>query len=371
MKEEDLIYSLSKLDADIIEDADPLNATGLKTVNTKHGMPKMAAAAIVFACVLVLGGGVVWAMTASPLKEYFFKNSDKEFEDIYTEAGKEYKIGSHTVVFDGAIYDESVDTGYVSFSAFDEEGNPVTFDENLNERSFGLIYDRLPKEKARLVRNTNHLSFKLGEDEGFIIWINAPSMGTKYSETSMCFQFKSESEDYGKRDIGFMVVDKGTYDKIVEDISNLNEEEMDVPSYDEDNRKVLYGGRDWSEPIPEVVNILEKYDVVYLEYKSLTSQVIETENCTFIFGRTDAMLKYNKNDIDFNRFIIRRENGEEITLTREMAGELWHVSNMDLLNCRHWSQIKKDGHVNSQFNYGFILGADEKVTIEIDGQIYE
>ena len=89
-------------------------------------------------------------------------------------------------------------------------------------------------------------------------------MGTKYSETSMCFQFKSESEDYGKRDIGFMVVDKGTYDKIVEDISNLNEEEMDVPSYDEDNRKVLYGGRDWGEPIPEVVNILEKYDVVYL-----------------------------------------------------------------------------------------------------------
>ena len=63
--------------------------------------------------------------------------------------------------------------------------------------------------------------------------------------------------------------------------------------------------------------------------------------------------------------------GIEITLTREMAGELWHVSNMDLLNCRHWSQIKEDGHVNSQFNYGFILGADEKVTIEIDGQIYE
>ena len=297
MKEEDLIYSLSKLDADIIEDADPLNATRLKTVNTKHGMPKTAAAAIVFACVLVLGGGVVWAMTASPLKEYFFKNSDKEFEDIYTEAGKEYKIGSHTVVFDGAIYDESVDTGYVSFSAFDEEGNPVTFDENLNERSFSLIYDRLPKEKARLVRNTNHLSFKLGEDEGFIIWINAPSMGTKYSETSMCFQFKSESVDYGKRDIGFMVVDKGTYDKIVEDISNLNEEEMDVLSYDEDNRKVLYGGRDWNEPIPEVVNILEKYDVVYLEYKSLTSQVIETENCTFIFKKMDMSIRNSTMDL--------------------------------------------------------------------------
>ena len=371
MKEEDLIYSLSKLDADIIEDADPLYATRLKTVNTKHGMPKMAAAAIVFACVLVLGGGVVWAMTASPLKEYFFKNSDKEFEDIYTEAGKEYKIGSHTVVFDGAIYDESVDTGYVSFSAFDEEGNPVTFDENLNERSFSLIYDRLPKEKARLVRNTSHLSFKLGEDEGFIIWINAPSMGTKYSETSMCFQFKSQSEDYGKRDIGFMVVDKGTYDKIVEDISNLNEEEMDAPSYDEDNRKVLYGGRDWGEPIPEVVNILEKYDVVYLEYKSLTSQVIETENCTFIFGRTDAMLKYKKNDIDFNQVIMRRENGEEITVTREMASELWYALNNDLSNGRRWSQIIEDGHVNSQFSYGFILGADEKVTIEIDGKIYE
>ena len=146
---------------------------------------------------------------------------------------------------------------------------------------------------------------------------------------------------------------------------------MDVLSYDEDNRKVLYGGRDWYEPIPEVVNILENYDVVYLEYKSLTSQVIETENCTFIFGRTDAMLKYNKNDIDFNRFIIRRENGEEITVTRKMAGELWHVSNMDSLNWRYWAQINDDGYVNSQFNYGFILGADEKVTIETNGQIYE
>lgn len=371
MKEEDLIYSLSKLDADIIEDADPSNASELKTVNTKHGMPKMAVTAIAFACVLVLGGSVVWAMTASPLKEYFFKNSDKEFEDIYTEVGKEYKIGSHTVVYDGAIYDESVDTGYVSFSAFDEEGNPVTFDEDMNERGFGIIYHRLPKEKAGLVRNTNHISFKLGEDEGFIIWLNAPNMATQYSKTSLCFQFKSRLEDYGKRDVGFMVVDKGTYDKIVEEISSLNEDEIDALSYDKDNGKVLYGGREWGEPIPEVVNILEKYDVVYLEYKSFTSQVIETENCTFVFGRTDAMLKYKKNDIDFNQFNMRRENGEEITVTHEMSGESWYASNLDSLNRRHWSQIKDDGHVNSQFNYGFILGADEKVTIEIDGQIYE
>ena len=37
---------------------------------TKIGrrLPKIAVAAIAFACVLALSGGVVWAMTASPLK---------------------------------------------------------------------------------------------------------------------------------------------------------------------------------------------------------------------------------------------------------------------------------------------------------------
>ena len=135
-----MINTLSEIDDKFINEANPYKndyenngrATETfekeddqKVIKIGRRLPKIAVAAIAFACVLVLGGGVVWAMTASPLKDYLFKNSDKEFEQVYTEVGKEYIFGNHKVVYEGSSYEEAVGQGYLSFSFWDLDGKPM------------------------------------------------------------------------------------------------------------------------------------------------------------------------------------------------------------------------------------------------------
>ena len=82
-------------------------------------IPKFSAAVIAFVCVLALSGGAVWAMTNSSLKDYFFKNSDKQYEEISAEIGKKYEFNNIDVVLEEAIYDKSV----VSFPNTEERSS--------------------------------------------------------------------------------------------------------------------------------------------------------------------------------------------------------------------------------------------------------
>ena len=130
-------------------------------VPVKRGMSKAAVAAAIALCVVVLGGGVVWAMTASPLKDYFFADSKEQaFADVYKDIGKTYKIGDHSVTPDGIIYDESIETGYVSFSAVDAMGNPTPFTEYKNIKQV-LPISRQPGD-FQLTRRISTEGFMLG-----------------------------------------------------------------------------------------------------------------------------------------------------------------------------------------------------------------
>ena len=101
--------------------------------NNRRRLPRAVAAVIAFACVLALSGGVVWAMTNTGLKDFFFNNSDKEFNELYTTGGKEYNIGEHKMVYEGSIYDKGVEQICLYFSVWDAQGQPADLPAELEE----------------------------------------------------------------------------------------------------------------------------------------------------------------------------------------------------------------------------------------------
>ncbi|MBR4778043.1 MAG: hypothetical protein IK007_10595 [Lachnospiraceae bacterium] len=369
MKKEDLIYSMADIDDSFIEEADPGKA-GVRAVDkqaskkispVKRSLSKTAVAAIVAVCVLVMGGGAVWAMTVSPLKDYFFKNSEEQaFEDVYKEIGKTYTIGSHTVTLDGMTYDEATGIGYVSFSAFDAEGNPTNF-----------IADEPRVYLGDLILNDDIWteSYKLGDDQVYFIKLNVKSCYGHTGEPTLYWQLREDRELYGSP-VSFTVVDKDTLDRISDEIAHLDIELNKVYSPGKD--EYLYGCVDYDKALPKVKDILNKYDLVTLDFEAMPSQVIETANCTFIFGRTDGILKYNSNEFDADSFVIKRENGKEITVEKgHVDSELWKVADLDNMSWFPDTSSDGDGNHVARYNYGFILGVDEKVSVIINGKTYK
>lgn len=379
MKKEDLIYSMADIDDRFIEEADPEKAgvraldmqTSKKAAPVKRSLSRTAVAAIAAICILVMGGGAVFAMTATPLRNYFFKNSEeKAFNDVYKEIGKTYTIGSHQITLDGMTYDEATGTGYVSFSAFDSQGNPTSF----------IPYEPVSQNgtPARASLGdpdlTSHIwteSYKLGDDEVYFIKINVSTCYQQTGQPTLYWQLRGDKEIYDAP-VLFTVADKDTWKQMTDEIAQLDKEALLNKVYVPEKEEYVFGGADYSKVLPEVMDILNKHDLVALDYEALPSQVIETENCTFIFGRTDGILKYNSEEFDVDSFVIKRENGEKVTVERFIKDfNLWKVSDLDNMS---WFPDTSDGSGKNdyvaRYNYGFILGLNEKVSVIINGKTY-
>ena len=380
MKKEDLIYSMADIDDKFIEEADPgrttVKAVGDQTPKKitpiKRGLSKTAVAAIVAACVLVLGGGAVFAMTATPLKDYFFGNSDeKAFTDVYKEIGKTYTIGSHKVRLDGMTYDEATDIGYVSFSAFDAAGNPTSFIVD-DTRMVDGVYQKVSLGDPWLTSHVWTESYRLDDDQVHFIKVNVTSCYGSTGKPVLYWQLRGDRELYGSP-VLFTVVDNNTWDQISAEIAQLDKDALLNKMYSPEKEDYIYGGNNYLNVLPEVMDILKKYDLVELDYEAMPSQVIETENCTFVFGRTDGMLKYNSEKFKVNSFVIKRENGEEIKVEKYSDDfDLWKVTNQD--NMRWFPETSKNSEKDelvARYNYGFILGVDEKVSVILDGKTYD
>jgi hypothetical protein len=85
------------------------------------------------------------------------------------------------------------------------------------------------------------------------------------------------------------------------------------------------------------------------------------------------MLKYNSEKFKVNSFVIKRENGEEIKVEKYSDDfDLWKVTNQD--NMRWFPETSKNSEKDelvARYNYGFILGVDEKVSVILDGKTYD
>ncbi len=349
-----------------------------KTTGNYHRIPGIAAAAIALVFILALGSVGVFAMTGSfSFRDFFFKNSEQQFEEVYTEAHKELILDEYKIVFEGSIYDESVDQGSLSFSVWDLQNNPVELNGNQQQ---------LPTES--LLGGINTLSnfrlrFKLGNDEWGIMLSGVRSLYTMLDGNNYFVMFsridlgKEPFEDIQVPDFQFALLKKEDLINLKKDFSEFHDIDYSHIEKDPDTQEYTVI-TDYNSAYADYAQILSKYDMVSIESKALPTQVIQVENLKLTVGRINMIFEYNANECTVKEFYMIREDGTRTRFWQEdfadnktnNAGGFWKVEGV-----RENAFGGGPGNLNADFklsyNYGFILGNDEKVKIEADGRIYE
>ena len=337
---------------------------------------KISAAVVAFVCVLALGGGTVWAMTNSPLKEFFFKNSDKQYEEISAEIGKKYEFNNIDVVLEEAIYDKSVGTGYTSFSVWDKEGNPVSIEGKLSPADYGAAFFEGKNMDAILnLRGSTIHCFNVEEDAFYIMTLNSHSHYATLDGNRIYYQFNmrdNKEEDIPAAEPEYIILNEEQYYRLYDELkmlwgdreikySHVNNTEKVVPFYDYDVVQ------------PEVIEVLNSYDPVKVNIINAPAQEILADNMIFTIGRTDIVFEYNEENCDIYSFTLIRDDGSRIEFTRiegPNSHGRWEVQGVEgRINKPHGSG-DGEGQWKVWINYGFLLGADEKVTIEVNGNSY-
>lgn len=375
MRKEDLIYALGKLDPEIIEFSDPTDTSRQKVSPIRKGMSKIAVASIVFSCVLVLSGGVVFAMKSIAIKNFFFPDCDKEFEEVYTEVGREYDLGEYKLIFEGSVYEEAVEQGYLSFSVWDKEGNPA--DCNLN--NFEYVW--LPAA-ATVNGNVQAYKFMAGKAKGYFVATYNNGIYSFLKNNNLFIKFARISgdeniDDYNDgKDFRFLILNEEQWKNFYNDIDALDINELCTYTYDKEKDKVI-ANFDEDSILPEVTDIINKYVPCGVETVSYPTQVIRVGNVKFTIGRADMLMDCNTNDCNLGDFILRREDGTELRFINKVYNNengrciSWQIEDPEHYNTGFGFGDLKTGRFKYGLNYGFVLGVDEKVTIEANGKIYE
>jgi len=345
----------------------------------RRGLSKVAAALIALAGVLTLSGGVAWAMTNSALKDYFFKNSNIEFENVYTPVTAEFDIGSVKAIYDGSIYDKATETGYLSFSFLDKEGNPIVLKNNY-EVSF---IDDDYTNNHMLSINTFTTGVKIGNDRFYLILLNLNSVYTILDNNNCFIRFDRSYMTDEDKEFGFVVLNAEQFAVLKDEIAQLDPDTIFTDTYDPVTGTVISNYDKTTIPT-KVLEIFEKYTINEVECIDTPAQEIMVEDMEIKVGRTDITLIYNVNDCEIDAFTLIREDGTRIDFTKEefingynsatteeTLGNIWTVSGMDSNSRFGGGSADKAGDAAYTYNFGYILGLNEKVKIEANGNIYE
>ena len=346
----------------------------------RRGLSKVAVALIALAGVLTLSGGVAWAMTNSAFKDFFFKNSSEEFESVYTPVMAEYDLGNVKAVYEGSIYDKSTETGYLSFSFLDNEGNLIDL-HNLNEVRY--INDNKYTNDNMLSFNTFTEGLKLGDDRFYLVLLNLDSCYTILDDNNLFIRFDRTYVPEDNKPFGFVVLNAEQFESLKADVAQLDPETIFTDTYDPVTGTVISNYDKTAIP-SQLVEIFEKYTINEVECIDTPAQEIMVEDMKVKVGRTDITLIYNVNDCEIDAFTLIREDGTRIDFTKEefidgynsatteeTIGNMWTVSGIDSNGRFGGGFQEKDGESTLTYNFGFILGLDEKVKIEVNGDIYE
>ena len=377
-KSEDLIHSLQRVDSRFIEEADPLKMEKPETEDRKtpvtkitHKLPKIAVAAIAVVCVLALSGGVVWAMTASPLKDFFFRNSDKQYEEIFTEIGKKFEFKNIDVIVEESIYEESTGRGYTSFSVWDKEGNPVEL-QGKAEMFWGNFNGTF-KDAFMDLRGSTIGGYRIGEDVFYILSINSDSGSGTFRGNTIFRQTivrqNKEREPY-KNEIEYIVLNEEQYTRLYYDLVALSaDKEITYIDAANEDRKVPYYRYDTDQP--DVIEVLDRYDPVKVKTIDIPAQVVTVDGLKITIGRTDIALVFNDKECEVSSFSMIREDGSRLDFKRRIEFPQWEVSGSEKGYSTSGAHEYDDGFIWFIYNYGFILGKDEIVKIEVNGETYE
>ena len=330
-----------------------------KVVSISRKMSKTAAIIITAIFVLVIGGGIAWAMSASGLKDFFFKDNDRSFETVYMEGGREYDFGEYRVSFTGYAYDGGVGRGYLQFGFTDTSGNPLDLGTML-QYDKDISFDR---EKSELTRKTSVNGYTLGDQKIVFLFMNTGSRYTILNGSDMLVKFKAETKDFYSEPepVRFLVLTGEEWKKICEEIDAINEDDVCNLTYDPDRMVPVYY-YDIDSMQSEVVDILERYAPVDIISTTKEPQFIEKGGLKITVGRMDILFEYNIEECDVKSFTLRRKDGTELVFRRK-DDESWTVEGIDSTKT-YSSGGRYGGKVRLDYTMGFVLGPEEKVEIE-------
>ena len=136
--------------------------------------------------------------------------------------------------------------------------------------------------------------------------------------------------------------------------------------------------------LPQVLDILKKYTITEVQCIDAPAQEILVEDMKINVGRADVTLLYNINDCEIDAFTLIREDGTRIEFTKQefiggyngeiaedTLGNMWTVSGIDATSRFGGGSEDNDGNATYTYNFGYILGINERVKIEANGKIYE
>ena len=384
MKNDDLLEFSESIDESYIEEVGRLrmssemgkcdeNGADIISIRRKrrYGLSRAAVAVIAFASVLVLGGGAVWAMTASPLRDFFFKNSDKQYEEIYTNIGKKYEFKNIDLILEESIYDKAVGSGYTSISVWDKEGNPVVLQGN-TEMFWGNFNETF-EDAVMDLRGSAMSGYRIGEDVFYLLAVNADGYSGKYRGNTIFRHFrgrKNEERVLYKNEMEYIVLNEEQYSGLYNDLVALSENKESMVIYNNKlERNVPYYRFDTDQP--DVIEVLDRYDPVKVQTIDVPAQEIMIDNLKITVGRTDMVLEYKEKECDLSSFALLREDGTRIDFKRKLVFPQWEASEYEKGYSTSGATEYDDGFIRFVYNLGFILGVDEKVTIEANGEIYE
>ena len=359
-----------------------------KVTNIGRGLPKAASVAIILVCVLALSGGVVWAMTASPLKDFFFKNSDKEFAEMYNEAGIEYEFGTHKLIYEGSIYDNATRKGTLHFTVWDKDGNPVDLEKENRRKSEGEgVFKGIKSDELIFRFVFPEILVDIGNDEQsdrcciLLMYLQRSSKRFDGNNVYVEFeQLKSNGNDYfSETDSRFVLLNEEDLEKIKKEIEGLDTENI-VNSIKETQDIMQVLSEDGTMQ-PEMVDILKKYMVCTAESTNAQPQIIQLENLRITVGRASLKIDFNE-DCNLDEFTFIRDDGTRAVFRKTSYIDRdnekiykWYLESENLKDMfsggGSGSSLVAEYIITNIYNFGFVLGTEEKIKIEANGKIYE
>ncbi len=366
-----------------------------QATKTIRRLPKVASIVIVLICVMALGGVGVWAMTSSPLKDYFFDNSDKEFAEIYNAEGKEYFFGSYKLLYEGSVFDNATGDGLLHFSVWDKDGKPVDIKDaqsRITKRTGafeGLNADQLIMRF--IIPDT---LADIDGDRCYILLMYMDTCIKDYEDNNVFMRIhrhNNTGRDYfSEKNLRFVILNEDDLSKLKTDIESLDTKKITDSLTESDILKMLSSSGTMQ---PEIVEILGKYNVLTAENDNSEPQVILVAGLKITVGRMKMKLEYEE-DCKVDKFAIIKEDGTKTTISRQTQfnrdGEVYYHwgpenQNDEVLYIQGSSSssiidydpkidyniVKPRWSYTNFINFKFILGTEEKVKIEINGEIYE
>lgn len=323
------------------------------------------AAMLALVCVLVAGAGTVYALENSMLRSFLGKGSE-HFEEIYADLSEDYPFGSHVLHINGVVYEDVVGVGYLSFGVKDENGTLV-------QPKFGLAWHYLGKN-ADVGRHIQYYRINAGRDSAYIImtYVNSCFWTKNETEGFICFREEGEEKDPDLR-MQFAILNQKEWEELVERVNQLDTAELrkqDWEEYEKTGDSRYRFGR--PNIYPEVEEILKDYNFRNPDFVKSYTQEIQTPHGDFYVGRTTVKLYFDTND-PIESLVLLRENGtrtELITSDMKMTGI---PGGSKFLGFKNGFQVRinSDGKAEATYDLHDILGAEEDVSIELNGTIYK